>query len=137
VTGRRHDYPDGYGPLAYCRACGCDFSGDTLFDLHRVGKHEYDWSPEREDGRRCLDREEMLERGWRPLTDEEMRSSRRHRHRVGFGVELWTDPVAGDRLRREMACGRASGAAEALGALRIGETPSRLEQLRLEEASAP
>jgi hypothetical protein len=33
------------------------------FDTHRVGTHEYLWSPDREDGRRCLDAEEMKSRG--------------------------------------------------------------------------
>ena len=48
----------------YCRSCKQDFAGITLFDAHRIGKHEYLWSPEREDGRRCLEIDEMLERGW-------------------------------------------------------------------------
>jgi hypothetical protein len=46
-------------PLNLCRACGQDFSGIKTFDRHRVGKHEYLWSPAREDGRRCLDPVEM------------------------------------------------------------------------------
>jgi hypothetical protein len=36
-----------------------------MFDRHRVGSFEYDWSLEREDGRRCLEVEEMEARGWR------------------------------------------------------------------------
>ena len=41
-----------------------------LFDRHRVGVHEYTFEeglrmePMREDGRRCLHRAEMEERGW-------------------------------------------------------------------------
>jgi hypothetical protein len=47
-----------------CRACGLDFSSVELFARHRVGAHAYDWSPEREDGRRCLDEDEMRALGW-------------------------------------------------------------------------
>ena len=42
----------------------------SAFDAHRVGKHEYTFregmamTPSREDGRRCLDEEEMLARGF-------------------------------------------------------------------------
>src|SRR5437867_2077897 len=43
-----------------CRSCNQDFVSMTLFDQHRVGKHDYLWSPDQEDGRRCLDEEEML-----------------------------------------------------------------------------
>lgn len=48
-----------------CRACGADFSSVETFDAHRVGKHEYLLSPERVDGRRCLDEDEMTAKGWR------------------------------------------------------------------------
>jgi len=53
-----------------CGACGEDFGGLELFDRHRVGVHEYTFkegmgmTPPREDGRRCLEVEEMEERGW-------------------------------------------------------------------------
>lgn len=47
-----------------CRSCGEDFSSVEGFDRHRVGVHEYLWSPEREDGRRCLDVEEIVSLGW-------------------------------------------------------------------------
>jgi hypothetical protein len=46
-----------------CSACGKDFGGVRAFDLHRVGKHAYSYSPERPDGRRCLSEQEMLARG--------------------------------------------------------------------------
>jgi hypothetical protein len=104
VTGRR--YPDGYRPLAYCRDCGRDFSGDSLFDRHRVGVHAYTLAeglqhdPPVEDGRRCLDDDELREFGLRPMTDDEMRASRRDRHRAGYGVELWTNPAEAERIRR-------------------------------------
>jgi hypothetical protein len=54
-----------------CAGCGQDFAGLTLFDAHRVGKHAYTsteglrMEPPREDGRRCLSPDEMLERGWK------------------------------------------------------------------------
>jgi len=50
---------------AYCRSCKCDFSGTRMFDLHRTGSHSHLWSPEREDGRRCLGVDEMTAKGWR------------------------------------------------------------------------
>jgi hypothetical protein len=48
-----------------CRACGEDFDSIAAFDAHRVGKYEYVWTPEQEDGRRCLDTEELEQAGWR------------------------------------------------------------------------
>src|SRR5262245_66473070 len=98
--------PDGYPVLCYCTTCGRDFSGDWMFDAHRVGVFDYRYGeglkmdPPREDGRRCMDPEEMQERGWRPMTDEEMRASRRDKHRAGFGVELWFDAAENARKRR-------------------------------------
>ena len=53
-----------------CRSCGEDFGSVELFDRHRVGRHAFTFSeglkldPPREDGRRCLDADEMRERGW-------------------------------------------------------------------------
>jgi hypothetical protein len=47
-----------------CRRCGLDFSSLEAFDAHRTGRHEYLWTPEREDGRRCLDTEELEALGW-------------------------------------------------------------------------
>jgi hypothetical protein len=51
-------FPSGT-PLNGCSACRRDFASLTAFDSHRVGSHAYDWSPEREDGRRCLDVDEL------------------------------------------------------------------------------
>ena len=56
--------------MTLCRSCGADFSATWLFDKHRVGKHTYLFTeglrmdPPREDGRRCLDAEEMRGLGW-------------------------------------------------------------------------
>lgn len=47
-----------------CRACNQDFSSVKNFDRHRVGKHEYLFSADHLDGRRCLDIEEMTNLGW-------------------------------------------------------------------------
>jgi hypothetical protein len=51
-------------PLNLCRACGNDFTSLELFDRHRVGVHNYDFSPERPDGRRCRSAGEMNAKGW-------------------------------------------------------------------------
>lgn len=50
-------------PLNGCH-CGEDFTSLRLFDAHRVGVHAYDYSPDRPDGRRCLNEAEKVERGW-------------------------------------------------------------------------
>lgn len=50
------------GRRCQCAACGKFFSGETAFDLHRVGKI-VDVAPDY--GRRCLDDGEMAERGMR------------------------------------------------------------------------
>jgi hypothetical protein len=56
--------------LNLCSGCGEDFGSLTTFDAHRVGKHAYTFreglrmGPPVEDGRRCLDPDEMLELGW-------------------------------------------------------------------------
>lgn len=48
-----------------CTSCGVDFGSVKAFDAHRIGKHGYTFKeglymdPPREDGRRCLDEEEM------------------------------------------------------------------------------
>lgn len=53
-----------------CRSCGEDFAGVSAFDAHRVGKHSYTYSegvkmePIREDGRRCLHRDELEAEGY-------------------------------------------------------------------------
>ena len=53
-----------------CRACGSDFTGVRLFDAHRTGTHAYTFSegmafdPPVQTGRRCLDPDEMAEKGW-------------------------------------------------------------------------
>lgn len=52
-----------------CRRCQQVFGSVELFDRHRVGRHAYTFAEglelDREDGRRCLDVEEMEQAGWR------------------------------------------------------------------------
>jgi hypothetical protein len=65
-----------------CRSCGEDFAGLSAFDRHRVGTHAYRWSPDRQDGRRCLVGDELLVPGmerdprgrWRVALPESERS---------------------------------------------------------------
>ena len=76
ITAERHpyvllSYPSGRLPeVNLCRSCGEDFNSLTLFDRHRVGKHAYTFheglrmNPPVENGRRCLDIEEMRGKGW-------------------------------------------------------------------------
>jgi hypothetical protein len=59
-----------------------DFTSLRLFDAHRVGSYAYDWSPDHEDGRRCLDADEMQALGWQQ--DDKGR---------------WYDPVHRERTR--------------------------------------
>jgi hypothetical protein len=53
-----------------CRGCNTDFGRLSAFDAHRTGRHAYTFregmrmDPPREDGRRCLDEEEMEARGF-------------------------------------------------------------------------
>jgi hypothetical protein len=47
-----------------CRSCGQDFCSVEAFDAHRVGRHEYPWSIDRPDGRRCLSAVEITDAGW-------------------------------------------------------------------------
>lgn len=51
--------------MNFCVTCGENFGSVQSFDRHRVGKHEYTFmeglsrEPSLEDGRRCLDLDEM------------------------------------------------------------------------------
>jgi hypothetical protein len=69
-----------------CRSCGHDFSSVTLFDAHRVGKHDYLFDSEHLDGRRCLDASEMTAEGW-----------------VQTVKGQWQDPVRVERARQAFA----------------------------------
>lgn len=46
-----------------CRSCEEDFSSVSAFERHRVGAHDLNY-PEHENGRRCMDEEELLEAGY-------------------------------------------------------------------------
>ena len=57
-------------PANGCTGCGQDFNSTSLFDAHRIGVYAYTYEqglsldPPREDGRRCLDADEMEAKGW-------------------------------------------------------------------------
>jgi hypothetical protein len=89
--------PVGYPPSAACSTCGRDFSGTRWFDAHRLG--EYGHQNGHPDGRRCATVEELRAMGLRPMSDERMRASRRHRSRAGWGVEVWHHPDEAERMR--------------------------------------
>jgi hypothetical protein len=89
--------------MNFCTTCGLDFASVAAFDAHRVGKHAYTFSeglrmdPPREDGRRCLDPDEMKRAGWK---------------RDGRG--RWVDPKEARRPRRqERDADRRGGGADA------------------------
>jgi len=52
-----------------CCTCKADFASVSAFDKHRVGKHAYlyteglEMDPPRDDGRRCMDADEMRAAG--------------------------------------------------------------------------
>jgi hypothetical protein len=75
-----------------CRSCGRDFASVVLFDRHRVGKHGYTYheglamEQAQEDGRRCLDADEIRALGW-------------ERNRAGRGADPIRSADVGNRLR--------------------------------------
>ena len=70
--------------MTECSTCGLRFSGTSAFDAHRVGRHAYTFTqglalePPVEDGRRCLDLDELRRAGmeldprgrWRVVASE-------------------------------------------------------------------
>lgn len=46
-----------------CATCKERFADEYAFDAHRVGEHDYLWSEERPDGRRCLQLAEFAAAG--------------------------------------------------------------------------
>jgi hypothetical protein len=87
-----------------CRACREDFGSTSAFDAHRVGKHAYTYrdglgmDPSREDGRRCLDAEELERAGW-------------HRDKQG----RWRQPMRNTAGLLAMMYGRSQGRTPARG----------------------
>jgi hypothetical protein len=85
-------------PCNQCGRCGEDFASLEVFDRHRVGTFDYRFArglklePPKEDGRRCLDVEEMKGRGWRLDSGgrwfDPVRSSRAARAFTPSGGEL-------------------------------------------------
>jgi hypothetical protein len=47
-----------------CGDCSLDFGSLRAFGKHRVGKHAYDYSDDRPDGRRCLTTDELGRAGF-------------------------------------------------------------------------
>ena len=80
-----------------CSGCGENFNSVTMFDKHRVGKHEYTFAEGQAissmiiDGRRCLDTDEMDQKGWS-----------RNIH------GKWSDPAEAERVRSRFR-GKGSG----------------------------
>lgn len=99
-------WPDEYVPLNGCRSCGCDFTKTRHFDRHRVGVHGYTYAgglrmdPPREDGRRCMDADELAAAG---LVRLRAGDSPRYESRIASGVPIYWNPeeaaAAGERLR--------------------------------------
>jgi hypothetical protein len=47
-----------------CSGCGLSFGSLSAFDSHRTGRFDKTF-PEHLNGRRCLDTEELANKGWR------------------------------------------------------------------------
>jgi hypothetical protein len=94
----RCDWPDGYEPLYRCGVCCLDFVSEDAFNRHRVGTHEYDWSLDRPDGRRCLDVDELASVGL-ALLDGDALAGSQYASRARFGVPLVYDPAGRERAR--------------------------------------
>jgi hypothetical protein len=81
-----------------CRSCGQDFGSVSAFDRHRVGKHAFTFTeglrldPPREDGRRCLDTDELALAGWHRDSHGRWRQARRQ------------EGPSQDHVTRESAC---------------------------------
>jgi hypothetical protein len=100
-----------------CSPCGLAFAGTSAFDAHRVGVHAYTWreglamEPPREDGRRCLQGDELEvaglaldDRGRWHLVADARRARRRfaetHERAQGVRVEA-TEEVRGTSGRAD------------------------------------
>jgi hypothetical protein len=77
-------------PLNGCGQCHQDFTSLRLFEAHRVGDQGLDYT-EHENGRRCLDTEEMQTRGW--TQNDKGR---------------WYDPAEAERARERFSAMRGS-----------------------------
>jgi hypothetical protein len=93
-----------------CRACGEDFGSVSAFDAHRTGTHEYALAkgfrmePPRDDGRRCLEADELERAGWhrdsrgrwrRPIRDASALLSFMHSRRGAETPSPGLDAVSG------------------------------------------
>jgi hypothetical protein len=81
-----------------CRSCGEDFGSVRAFDTHRLGRHEYLYSDDQPDGRRCLSIEELSVKGF-----------------VKNSADRWSlrDTLEAARVVRESEAARSRGIPEA------------------------
>lgn len=106
-------------PRNFCRGCGEDFTSIKQFDRHRVGVHAYTSSeglamdPPVEDGRRCLDADQMRELGW--TTNED-----------GY----WFDPAEVERTREGLSALRRASEKPAKASSRQRASGGTLERGR-------
>lgn len=84
-----------------CGGCGKDFTSVRAFDTHRVGKHAYTLTeglrrvPPVEDGRRCLDADELIRGGFaQDASGRWFLVERRDAARRAFSVGLDTEQRA-------------------------------------------
>lgn len=94
--------PDDYVSLNFCRSCGFDFTSTTYFDRHRIGVHAYTYAeglrmdPPREDGRRCMDADELHVSGLRRVVEGD---SARYDSRIASCVPIYWNPAEASRTR--------------------------------------
>jgi hypothetical protein len=92
-----------------CRACNEDFGSVSAFDAHRVGVHVYTvaegfaMDSPRDDGRRCMDADELEQAGWhrdshgrwrRPIRDAGALLSFMHSRRGAETPSLDAEPIS-------------------------------------------
>ena len=124
MTGLPHDYI----PLNGCASCGRDFTSLASFDRHRVGRHAYTFDeglrldPPREDGRRCLDADELLAAGLERVAPG---AASKYDSRLKSGVPLYWDPVQAEGARERFRAASAK-AVDGLGDVdRAPDSPER------------
>jgi hypothetical protein len=117
---RRFPIPE--NPANFCSACGRDFSSLEAFDKHWTGRHHLRF-PEHEQGRRCLDGEEMLAQGFALNGRGRWFLPERAARALGSRAGTFGTPEAGTTL--PSASSRV-----------LGEPPSAKQRLQTDEAAA-
>jgi hypothetical protein len=116
-----------------CRACGEDFASVAAFDRHRVGVHTYTFTqgllldPPVEDGRRCMDEEELYAAGmeldryacWSIAADAER--ARNHFSAVRVTADRLAETGAGGQTRRDRCAASAAMNAARAGRFHVLE----------------